>query len=153
MAAVLKSYPLEGTPFRGLILQGPLSLCAYIGVPNDHWLANIDDINFVCHRAITYQGEGDGELRPLGFYWYGWDYGHSGDRLTFGEDDQEFRRLLESLPEESRQILLRITDGDPDTPAKSWTVEEVEQDLVNAAVDLMEQMRHAAENFARVNFT
>lgn len=126
-----------------------MSLCAYIGVPHDHWMANTEEVNFVCHRRITYRGEGGGELRPFGYYWHGWDYGHFGDRLSFGEDDQEFENLLESLPEESRALIRLMTQGTPEAPFKRWTVEEVEQDLVNAAVDLMDKMQQAASSLPR----
>jgi len=66
---------------RYLIMRGPNSLCCYLGVPKDHPLANrsYDDIPLDCHGGLTFSEKGDGEIRPEGWFWYGWDYGHAGD--------------------------------------------------------------------------
>lgn len=71
----------EGVRF--VILRGPGSLCAYVGIPSSHPLAGweYDDLNIDCHGGLTYSGSsvhGDGST-----YWYGWDYNHSGDRGTY----------------------------------------------------------------------
>lgn len=68
---------------RLIILRGPNSLCAYLGVAAAHPLAgyDYDDLPISAHGGLTYAGtgvHGDGET-----YWYGWDYAHSGDRATY----------------------------------------------------------------------
>lgn len=68
---------------RFIILRGPGSLCAYLGVSIAHPLAgwDYDDLPIGCHYGLTYAGtnvHGDGST-----YWYGWDYDHSGDRGTY----------------------------------------------------------------------
>ncbi len=35
--------------------------------------------NVHVHGGLTFSGEGDGELRPTGFYWFGFDCAHAGD--------------------------------------------------------------------------
>ncbi len=67
--------------FRFIVLQGPLHLCAYVGVPVEHPLAgfNYEDVPVSCHGGLTYGQAGDDKYLPKGFFWYGWDYAHSGD--------------------------------------------------------------------------
>ena len=79
---------------RYLIMRGPCSLCAYVGVPSDHPLAgkDYDDVPLDCHYGLTFSGEGgDEDFRPAGWYWYGWDYGHSGDKAFYDVDRDIFR--------------------------------------------------------------
>lgn len=118
---------LVGTPFRGLILQGFAGMCAYVGVPRDHWIADMAGLHFECHGPVTYRGEGDGDIRPAGWYWYGWDYQHAGDKLSI---DEEFLKMLP--PDMVEHLKTFWSSG------KEWTLAEVEQDLIDAAVQLME---------------
>jgi hypothetical protein len=69
---------------RCLIMRGPGALCGYLGIPKDHPLAgrSYDDIPLQVHGGLTFSGEGD-SWRPKGFYWYGWDYGHVGDKSFY----------------------------------------------------------------------
>jgi hypothetical protein len=71
---------------RLIIMRGPCNLCAYIGIPKEHPLAGFeyDDVPISCHGGLTYASEG-GKQWPEGFYWYGWDYGHSGDATYYDE--------------------------------------------------------------------
>ena len=114
---------------RYLIMRGPAALCAYFGVPLDHPLAGFgyDDLPVDCHCGLTFGSEGDGEMRPAGVYWYGWDYAHSGDKSFY---DIEYG-----------------TDrGD-----KEWTVEDVEKDIqwntygINRLVKLAERIAKPKE--------
>lgn len=84
---------LAGTPFRGLVLKGQPGYCAYIGVPESHWLADMEGLQFACHWGVTFRGPGGDGIRPEGWYWYGWDYQHAGDFLEFPEE------LLAAAPE------------------------------------------------------
>lgn len=76
---------------RYIIMRGPSALCAYVGLPIGHPLAgmNYNDLPLDCHGGLTFGKEGEGEdsFRPRGLFWYGWDYGHSGDRAFYYEDD------------------------------------------------------------------
>ena len=134
--SVLKDFAIVGTPLRGLVLRGPFSLCAYLGVPQQHWLADIDDLEFPCHWGVTFRQAGDGALWPAGWFWFGWDYGHAGD---FIDVPDEIRVLEDLLPPEMRKML----NGGFLRKGKNWTVEEVEHDLVDAALSLNETLENA----------
>jgi hypothetical protein len=69
---------------RVLVMRGGASLCAYVGVPSRHALGgkHYDDLDLAVHGGLTYAGEGHGRW-PEGWYWYGWDYAHSGDYATY----------------------------------------------------------------------
>lgn len=74
---------------RFIILRGPPSLCAYIGIPLEHPLAgqDYDDLPIDCHGGLTFSGSGNDDVyRPEGFWWYGWDYGHAGDKCFYDLD-------------------------------------------------------------------
>lgn len=77
----------EGVRF--IVMRGPASLCAYVGIPIDHPLANqgYDDLPIVAHGGLTFASKGR-DAWPEGFYWYGWDYAHAGDCAFY---DDEFR--------------------------------------------------------------
>lgn len=98
----------EGVPW--LILRGPFALLAYIGVPPySKWAGqSYDDVPISVHGGLTFGEWGDGEARPKGLFWYGWDYGHYGDKLHI-----PFSSILET--------------------GHDWTVEEVEKDTIDAA--------------------
>lgn len=95
---------------RYLIMRGPAALCAYVGVPADHPLAghSYDDLSLECHGGLTFGGEGGGKGSwPAGWYWYGWDYGHAGDK--------SFYDLKEGMA-------WRADD-------REWTVEDVQKEI------------------------
>lgn len=75
---IIKDWFDEGV--RCIIVRGPSSLCAYVGIPSSHPLSGFDydEVPIRCHDGLTFSGEGD-KYRPEGYYWYGWDYGHSED--------------------------------------------------------------------------
>lgn len=122
---------LAGTPFRGLVIQGFRGYCAYIGVPRDHWLADMDGLVFNCYGEITFRGPGDGCVRPEGWYWYGWDYQHLCDKSEFPNV-----KLDELPPELAGMLEAAFGNGN----GKTWTLPEVEQDLIDAAISLLEVM-------------
>ncbi len=66
---------------RYLILRGPGSVNAYLGIPEKHPLAgfNYDDIELSVHGGLTYGQLGKLPYWPEGWFWYGWDYAHAGD--------------------------------------------------------------------------
>ncbi len=126
---ILKDFLLTGTPFRGLILQAEFALCAYVGVPEDHWLADMEGLEFDCHWGVTFRGAGGDGIRPAGWYWYGWDYAHAGD----------FVQVPPELLEHFKAHGLKP----PFQGGKKWTLEEVEHDIVDAAVELQAAMDRA----------
>lgn len=85
MHQILKDFLLPGTPFRGLVLRSEFCWCAYVGVPESHWMADMHELDFQCHRGITFNAPGGDGVRPAGWHWYGWDYGHAGDRLLLSD--------------------------------------------------------------------
>ena len=129
-------HQLAGTPFRGLVLKGQSGYCAYIGVPESHWLADMEGFQFACHWGITFRGAGGDSIRPERWYWYGWDYQHAGDFLEFPEE------LLREAPE-----IAALIDG-LNEGRKKWTQEEIEHDLIDAAVSLLEALS-AAQSHAQ----
>lgn len=99
---------------RIFILRGPSSICCYLGIPIDHPLAglNYNNIPIDCHGGFTFGGEGDGGYRPGSFYYYGWDYGHSGDYAFYYD---------------TITLLQRYSHEDE----KKWLLEDVENDMWN----------------------
>lgn len=70
---------------KAVIVRGPAAMCAYLGVPVGHPLAGHDynNVPLAVHGGLTFASEGGGFL-PEGFYYYGWDYAHAGDHMSFG---------------------------------------------------------------------
>src|SRR6185312_12086640 len=95
---------------RFVILKGGSSLCAYAGLPIEHPLSgfNYDDIPVRAHGGLTFCGS-DNKHLPTGFYFYGWDYAHSGDYCDYYD----------------RPPLSEIFSHDED---KKWLVEDVIKD-------------------------
>lgn len=116
---ILKDSFDEGV--RTLIMRGRRALCAYVGIPLGHPLAghNYDDIPIPCHGGLTYAGEGSEGYRPVGFYWYGWDYAHFGDRAFF---DFDFSSSF---------------------PRQEWLVKDVESDMWEAVYDFKKLVKLA----------
>ena len=87
--------PWEGEPDRDewmcgslpcLILRHPElgHLTGYVGVPLDSPLAGMDfaDLPIRVNWGLTYGAEGEGgDLRPKGWYWFGFDCAHAGDQV------------------------------------------------------------------------
>lgn len=114
---------------RVIVMRGPVALCAYLGIPSSHPLAgySYDDIPLQCHGGLTFGKEGDGPFWPKEFYWYGWDYGHAGDRATYSYESP----LKEKFS---------LRDNE-----KEWTVKEVKEEARWVAYDCARLMK-LAEN-------
>jgi hypothetical protein len=81
----------ESHGLKCLILRGPMgALCGYVGVTPDnpayqvnYWNDNTAVGNMVrnidVHGGLTYSDLGDGDYRPAGLWWFGFDCSHSGD--------------------------------------------------------------------------
>ena len=114
---------------RFIIMRGPYHWCAYVGIPSEHPLAGFayDDLPVDCHGGLTFSSDGGGERKgkpspwPEGYWWYGWDYGHLGDKSFYGEGkDYSFK--------ENEQ---------------NWTVEEVKKDSWGTKYDFKKLMKFA----------
>lgn len=72
------------------------------------------------HGGLTYASS-SGEGFPKGYFWYGWDYAHSGDRCTYYEpkdDDSEYRNS-----------------------EQKWTPEDVDNDSWTALYEFKDLMK------------
>lgn len=106
-------YDVFDEGLRFIIMRSSFSWCAYVGVPKNHPLAGIDydDISFVsAHGGLTFSGDGD--RYPTGFYWFGWDYSHAGDKCHY---EKEYPSLIEN--------------------EHDWTIEDVIKDSWTAIND------------------
>ena len=118
---IYEDYFDEG--IRVLIMRGPCSLCAYLGVPVGHPLAghSYEDLSVEAHGGLTFASEGGRDTWPEGWYWYGIDYAHAGDyNFYFDEHPSIF-----TTP----------------TQDKKWTVEEVKADLWGTIYDFKKLVR------------
>ncbi len=112
---------MYGERVRFLILRGPMSLCAYLGVPISHPMAGkkCSETELRCHGGLSLARVGCvGTGLAAGFYWYGWDYAHWCDANYSG-----FLAQDESLTK--------------------WTVAMVEEDAKAAIEEFMAQCREA----------
>lgn len=128
----------EGVRFR--ITRGGASVCAYLGVPEDHPLAghSYDLLPLECHGGLTFAGKGDGKWFPTGFFWYGWDYAHCGDRSCYDDD-----------PALHSKINMPIREGQDEI---RWTPELVDKDswlTIMRFRDLMKLTEAVAERTKR----
>lgn len=83
----------------------------YFGIPREHPLAGFsyEDIPLNCHGGLTFSDEGREENGlPEGFWWYGWDYAHSGDYTHTG---------IPAVEKKQKKL-----------NEKDWTLEEVIED-------------------------
>jgi len=70
-------------------------LCGYVGVPRGHpchgkdadHLPYRDLLQVSVHGGVTWAAEGDGEHRPVGTWWLGFDCGHAWDLVPFMEEN------------------------------------------------------------------
>lgn len=83
---------------RFIILRGPFHLCAYVGVPEAHPMAehDYDSLPIDCHGGLTFSRAGDGKYLPKGYWWYGWDYGHCDDYRISDHHSTNYKKLNET---------------------------------------------------------
>jgi len=74
---------------RFVILRGPNSLCAYIGISKDHLLAGFsyDGFPVEAHGGLTYARDSLEGIKNDMEWWYGWDYGHCNDFVFYHLED------------------------------------------------------------------
>ncbi len=109
---------------RFIVMRGPAALCGYVGLPKDHPLAGYgyDDLPVQAHYGLTFSGHGKSGSWPDGYWWYGWDYGHCGDRC-FYEDELPKRFIV--------------------SDEKQWLVEDVVKDSWETMYDIKKLMKLA----------
>jgi len=109
-----------------IVMRGSSHLCAYLGIPKTHPLAN-HDYNLLpieCHGGLTFGQMGDGKNWAKESYWYGWDYGHCDD-YAFYYDDPSLGNIKGS--------------------GKKWLVKDVIEDSWLAKIHMKDLMKLAEE--------
>ncbi len=116
--AVIKDWMIGD--IRCLILRCYSSLCGYVGIKDTSKLAGLkyNEITLNVHWGLSFTGEGDGIMRPLGWYFFGWDYGHC--------DDYAF--YYDTSP--------RMYDNPYFQNQKKWLVEDIIPHVESAAQEL-----------------
>lgn len=106
----------EGVRF--ITMRGPFHWCGYLGIPLDHPLAGFDydAVPLEAHGGLTFSSKAR-DVWPEGYWWYGWDYGHSGDRSYFSSG--------------------------ADRDGKDWTIKEVIEDSQNTVWEFKTLMKLA----------
>ena len=110
---------------RFIIMRGSASLCAYIGIPLDHPLANknYDDLPVSAHGGLTFARKG-GEHYPKDFFWYGWDYSHCNDYSFYYDTISTLNSLRQD---------------------KKWLIEDVIKDSWETKYDFKKLIKLAEE--------
>jgi hypothetical protein len=113
---------------RLIIMRGPAGWCCYIGVPLDSPLAGLpysgEMDRFECHGGLTFAGAGDGIHRPEGWYYFGWDYAHSGDWTAYIASIEEH-----SGGPISNRTGLPVSFPASATSLRKWTFGEVKEEI------------------------
>jgi hypothetical protein len=114
---------------RLIIMRGPAGWCCYIGVPLDSPLAGLpysgEMERFECHGGLTFAGPGDGIHRPEGWYYFGWDYAHSGDWTAY----------FDSIEESARSYNVR-----------KWTFGEVKSEIEADSLQMQELLANLSKS-------
>ena len=115
-----------------IILRGPCSLCAYLGIPKDHPLAGFDYdvLPISCHGGLTFSGNNRIKELSTERHWYGWDYAHAGDRSFYDLKNP----LMNSIEEHE------------------WTIEEVIKDSWDAQYEMEKLMKLAEGLFRKIKW-
>jgi hypothetical protein len=108
---------------RCLIMKGPASLCTYIGLPKDHILSgfNYNDLPLNVHGGLTFSSIGDGKVWPKNYWWYGFDYAHSGDYSfyydtckdileTYSYHNSEHQWIVSEVEIEAKQTIIELKE-------------------------------------------
>lgn len=138
--AKIRDFLDEETGIRVLVARGYVGFCCYLGVPAEHLLAGVEDLRINCHGGVTFQEWGtEGSLWEPGWYWWGWDYQHPGDKLDMDNQLNELGPLGAELLGLLKQTQKAIEGPNP----KEWTVDAVLQDALTAAKVLQAQLTEA----------
>jgi len=115
-------HPLYGLPFNHMLklpaswfdgrkaLQGVSPLDLFMHIISG--AKSVDDpcpirIALQVHGGCNYAEEADGR------WWFGFDCGHAGDYLPYGDNvDKMLGEMVESMPKEARATMRRIVNGE-----------------------------------------
>lgn len=101
---------LRGPDIRFVIMRGPCSLCAYVGIRKEVCPYNTEDsfpvsvhygVTF-CNEQMTVGNEVDKERR-----WFGWDYAHHMDATMLTDDIKKRLKGLE-IPDQTKWTPLMV---------------------------------------------
>ncbi len=117
---------------RAIIMRGPASFCVYLGIAENHPLAGFsyDDVPVEAHGGLTFSAKGGEKYKkghhkkgeftpwPIGFWWYGYDYAHLGDKTDF------------DYPPKVQKEMDKFKDNHLDE--HNWTIGEIKKDSWSA---------------------
>jgi hypothetical protein len=101
--------------FKCLILRHPefKHLCGYIALPPNHpyYGEHYDDIPVEVHGGLTFADEGDGKRRLKGYWWIGFDCGHSNDYIPFLGPPRKYLRYrnIKYVTNELKKLARQLT--------------------------------------------
>ena len=132
----LFDYVDPSSGLRALVRRSRMGFCAYVGAQREHVMSSIEDLTFPCHKGITFESWGDGEMWPTEWYWWGWDYCHYGDKLALPPEEQEvFSKVMAEFE--------KLFDNPSRKPPKNWSFEEVKLDVLDVLTLLSEAVQQA----------
>ena len=89
-------YDWQEDGYRVMVLRGPCSVNAYVGVPENHpaYGKPYDDVYVRCHGGLTFAQAGNNNtIYPEGWWWLGWDYAHYGDECFFDVEHRNYENI------------------------------------------------------------
>ena len=132
---VLRDYTDEASGLRMLVVRGPLSFCAYVGVRASHLLAELAELRIESKRFNFQDWGAPDTVWPQGWYWWGWDYAHAWDQVDLESS------MPDDTPAELRAALLAIQSRPyGDRPRKNWTLGEVAEDALDVLMELKQAL-------------
>lgn len=110
---ILASGEIDGYPY--LIISLGTHPCAYVGVPEGHPYYGLDytEPDVACHGGLTYGGAAPraAELPDDLHHWFGWDYAHWCDYITYLPDSFSHRYTTAEILEDVRHVIPQLTDA------------------------------------------
>lgn len=118
---IVFEYNCPRTNLRGIAVRGDICFLAYVGAPEGHLLAGMEELRFACHYGVNIAGPGrPGTLLSEGFFWWGWDYGHATDDTLIYDLMRENAPPGVEMPHFHSEFL----------PRKRWTNKEIAEDVM-----------------------
>lgn len=144
VGTLLRDFVDPDSGLRMMVVRGPFSFCAYVGVKADHALAGLEELEFSCHHGVTFQQWGAADSQwPEGWYWWGWDYAHFTDFIDFEG------ALPADAPPEVREhtakMQRQLMDGLGHSRPKNWALGEVVEDTLDVMMELKQALTQSAE--------
>jgi hypothetical protein len=87
--------------------------CGYVRVPAAHNCSDIDydDVNVEVHGGLTFGSNNfpDTRIYDKEYYWFGFDCGHSGDRIPYLWEEGTYR-TVDYVKNECRELAKQLKD-------------------------------------------